>query len=255
MREALRGARPVPILTYHSLDDSGSVISVAPGVFREHVQTLLRRGFQGITLRDLLELWAGRRSYPRPVVLTFDDAFASVGEHAVPILRDAGFHATIFAVAGYAGRTNDWPGQPPEIPRLPLLSLSDLRQFSAQGFEIGSHGTHHVCLEGASAAEVHEEIVGSKRRLEDGVGADVGVFAYPYGLADAAARDLARQSYRAACGVEMAVAQPEDDRYSLRRLEMYYFRRPGAFHLFGTGAGRAYVALRAFGRRMRQRLG
>ena len=45
----------VPILTYHSLDDSGAVTSVAPRDFREHMQILVERGFAGISLSALLD--------------------------------------------------------------------------------------------------------------------------------------------------------------------------------------------------------
>src|SRR3979411_1343692 len=90
-------SRPVPILTYHSLDDSGAVTSVAPRDFREHMQILAHRGFTGITLSALLDCWDGRGTLPpRPVVITFDDGFSNVLEHPPPPLADLGFGATIF---------------------------------------------------------------------------------------------------------------------------------------------------------------
>src|SRR5436190_13149483 len=64
----------VPVLTYHSLDESGSVISIAPSVFRDQMQALAARGFTGVTVGQLVDAWNGAATLPeRPVVLTFDD--------------------------------------------------------------------------------------------------------------------------------------------------------------------------------------
>jgi peptidoglycan/xylan/chitin deacetylase (PgdA/CDA1 family) len=247
-------AAAVPILTYHSLDDSGSVISVTPAAFRAHVRSLADRGFSGIPLGRLLDGWEGRASLPpRSVVLTFDDAFRNFAEAARPVLESHGFSATVFAVAGRAGATNDWPGQLAAVPRLPLLSAAELRELAAAGFEIGSHGLTHAALDGLSPADAEREVVGSKRALEDALGRSVEVLAYPYGRSDAFVRTLAAAHYRASCGVEMAAARPGCDRHHLPRIDVYYLRRPGLFRTLGTPVGRGYLALRAAGRRLRGR--
>jgi peptidoglycan/xylan/chitin deacetylase (PgdA/CDA1 family) len=247
-------AQAVPILTYHSLDDSGSVISVSPSVFGEHMRTLRDRGFTGIPLGRLLDAWDGRASLPRrAVVLTFDDAFRSFGEAARPVLGAVGFSATVFAVAGRCGQTNDWPGQLTRVPRLPLLSAPELRELASSGFEIGSHGLTHAALDGLSAPEAERELVGSKRALEDVLGRPVEVLAYPYGRTSAVVRGLAAAHYRASCGVRMGTARTGHDRHALPRIDVYYLRRPGLFRMLGTPLGRAYLALRGLGRRLRGR--
>jgi peptidoglycan/xylan/chitin deacetylase (PgdA/CDA1 family) len=239
-------------LTYHSLDDSGSVISVSPSAFRAHMRSLRDNGFSGIALGRLLDAWEGRASLPpRPVVLTFDDAFRSFGEVARPVLEAAGFSATVFAVAGRCGGTNDWPGQLPAVPRLPLLSAAELRDLAAAGFEIGSHGLTHAALDGLAASEAEREVVGSKRALEDALGRRVEVLAYPYGRTSPRVRGLAAAHYRASCGVEMATARAGHDRHALPRIDVYYLRRPALFRTLGTPIGRGYLALRGFGRRLR----
>ena len=246
--------RAVPILTYHSLDDSGSVISVSPPAFRAHMQALRDKGFSGIALGRLLDGWEGRAPLPpRPVVLTFDDAFRSFADTARPVLEGARFGATVFAVAGRCGGTNDWPGQLARVPRLPLLSAADLRDAAAAGFEIGSHGLTHAALDGLSPAEAEREVVGSKRALEDALGRPVEVLAYPYGRSGAAVRVLAAAHYRASCGVQMAAARAGHDRHALPRIDVYYLRRPGVFRTLGTPLGRGYLAARAWARRLRGR--
>jgi peptidoglycan/xylan/chitin deacetylase (PgdA/CDA1 family) len=242
-----------PILTYHSLDASGSVISLAPQTFRRHMELLHEGGRRGIALGDLIEAWEGRAELPaRAVVVTFDDGFRNVADHAAPVLARLGFRATIFAVAGHCGGHNDWPTQPRDVPRLPLLSLPELRELTGAGFEIGSHGLHHAPLDEATPAIAEAEIVGSRRTLEDALGSRISTFAYPYGLANAEARGLVRSHYDAACSTELRQASRLEDRHFLSRIDAYYFQGPALFRTLGTTAGGGYLALRRLARRARR---
>lgn len=242
----------VPMLTYHSIDASGSVLSVAPAAFREHMQSLARNGFTGIRFDRLLEAFERDGTLPpKPVVLTFDDAYANFHEHAVPVLREAGFSATVFAVAGRVGKTNDWQAPAAAIPRLPLLDWSALREIAASGFEIGSHAFTHARLDRAPADRLEYEIAGSRRALEDGIGAPVATFAYPFGAHHAASTAIARAHYRGACTTRMAIARPSHDRHLLPRVDVYYLREPRRFARFGTPLGDAYLRARAVGRAAR----
>jgi peptidoglycan/xylan/chitin deacetylase (PgdA/CDA1 family) len=243
----------VPILTYHSLDESGSVISVAPRVFAEHMRLLARRGFLGITLSNLLDAWEGRVPLPpHPVVLTFDDGFANLLQHAAPVIWEHGFCATVFAISGWCGRTNGWPTQGPGIPRLPLLAWSDLAQMATRGWEIGAHTINHPPLTRIPAQQAHREIVGSKAAIEDRLGKPVTSFAYPYGLISPPSYEIVRNHFRGACSVDLGVARACDDLHQLRRLDVYYFRSPIFFRLFGTVPGRAYTQLCGIGRMVRR---
>jgi len=246
----------VPILTYHSLDDSGAVTSVAPRDFREHMHILAQRGFTGISLSTLLDSWDGRGTLPpRPVVITFDDGFANVLEHAAPLLSELGFRATIFVVSGRCGQTNDWPNQSPNIPRLPLLSWSELAQVASAGFEIGAHSVTHRPLTEIPQLEVEREMVESKTSIEDRLGHAVQTFAYPFGLFNRSICNVAREQFRGACSTKLERAKPTSDRHCLPRLDVYYLRRPMFFRTFETPAGHAYLALRVVGRKLRNEFG
>ena len=245
----------VPILTYHSLDDSGAVTSVAPRDFREHMRILAQRGFTGISLSALLDSWDGRRTLPsHPVVITFDDGFANVFEHAAPHLSDLGFCATVFVVSGRCGLTNDWPNQAADAPRLPLLSWSELAQMATMGFEIGAHSITHRPLTEIPQSEAEKEILESKTAIEDRLGQAVQTFAYPFGLSNRAIWKIARQQFRGACSTKLERAKPAHDRYCLPRLDVYYLRRPAFFRIFETPLGRSYLALRGAGRKVRSEL-
>ncbi len=250
-----RAPGAVPILTYHSLDDSRSVISTPPAVFRRQMEAFRARGFSGISLGTLLRAWCKGTSLPsRPMVVTFDDGYGNVLEHAAGVLREFHYGATVFAVTEYCGKENDWAGQLPEVPRMPLLSWSGLKEWCAAGFEIGSHTLTHPDLSAISRERATREIVASKSVLEDRLGQPVVTFAYPYGLADRVARDTVARTYDGACSVEHSKARCTDDPHWLPRLDMFYLRGERLSGMVGGRLADAYLRVRGLGRTIRAAL-
>jgi peptidoglycan/xylan/chitin deacetylase (PgdA/CDA1 family) len=238
------------ILTYHSLDESGSVISMKAQTFRRQMGLLRQRGYTGIRLSTLLDAWAGGSAPPdRAVIITFDDAYTSVLDVAAPILNEFDYRATVFAVSGFCGGYNDWPGR--GVPRLPLVSQAGLRDLARAGFEIGSHTVTHASLCRLSDAQARDEIARSKDALEQIVGEAITAFAYPYGELRREHEEMVSASYRAACGTNLGLASARSPRYRLPRIEMYYYRNPALFRTLGTAAGDAYLYARAVGRSIR----
>ncbi len=69
---------------------------VTPQLFRRRLEILSEMGCTVLSLDDALaRLWAGDLP-PRSVVITFDDGFHDFADHAVPILKDFGFPATLY---------------------------------------------------------------------------------------------------------------------------------------------------------------
>lgn len=241
----------VPILTYHSLDDSGSVVSMPPAVFAHQMRTLADRGFTGVRMDAVLDAWAGKGDLPeRPIALTFDDGFANFEEHGAPVLEELGFRATIFAIAGLVGGSNTWPAQAGGIPEMPLLSWPALSALVENGFEVGAHTLTHPVLPRLSPEKAAREVVQSGRILEDRLGCPVRTFAYPFGHVGTT-RAVVADRYEGACGTRLGTARRSDDPHELPRIDMYYLRHPAAFRLFGNPAGRAYIGMRRVGHGIR----
>lgn len=66
----------------------------------------------------------------------------------------------------------------------PVLPASALRKFVAQGIEIGAHTVTHQILPQLDKAGLIREVGGSKRLMEDQLGAPVHMFCYPCGRYD-----------------------------------------------------------------------
>lgn len=218
----------LPILTYHSLDETGSPVSVSPAMFRRHLAALERAGYTVLPLGEALE------RDERVVALTFDDGYAAVYEQALPLLASYGWRATVFAVSDYVGRDNAWPGQPPFVPPGRLLSWEALRELVSLGWEVGAHSRTHPDLTALGDDALADEILGGKARLEDQLGREVKVFAYPYGSEDQRVRARVAAVHTAACTTRMGIARRSGDRYALERLDMWYFSRPTTDRLLGS---------------------
>ncbi len=100
----------VAILTYHSIDKSGSVVSVSPEKFRKQMLYLSESSFNVVSLSEILAAFHERRLLPaKTVVITFDDGYRNVYTEAFPVLDSYGFTATVFLITNYCGKHNDWP--------------------------------------------------------------------------------------------------------------------------------------------------
>lgn len=232
------------VITYHSLDESGSVISVAPRTFRRQVRWLAERGFRSFTLSDgLARLRAGRLP-GRAVALTFDDGFLNTAAVALPILVAHGFCATAFLVTDYLGRHNDFPSQPPGVPRLPLMDWAGVSELRAAGWEIGAHTRTHPDLTRLPAAVVRDEVGRSKELLEQRLGVPVPTFAYPYGRARARDRASVGEVFSAAASTRLGLVRPRSDRLALERIDAYYLTRPDLVRLLGSPLLPPYLAAR-----------
>src|SRR5947209_9633983 len=122
---------------------------------------------------------------PRRFLLTFDDAYASLAEHAYPVLADLGFTATTFVITDYVGKTNTWDTRY-TWNRLRHLSWTDIEQWRARGFDFASHGRTHRRLTWLDDPAVEIELKSSRDVLIARLGLDAGrALAYPFGAVDA----------------------------------------------------------------------
>ncbi len=242
----------IPILTYHSIDSSGSVISTDVKQFRRHMECLAENKIRVLSLLEAVSILKHRSTLPRnAVALTFDDGFRNFLSSALPILKSFQFPATVFLVTGRSGKDNQWLGQSSDVPRLELLDWQEVREASRQGVDFGVHTITHPNLARLSREELAREIIEPQRVISEQVGSRPRLFAYPYGIHTPAAEQIIRQTYEAACSVEMGFASCESHPYRLPRIDMYYFSRNDLFKWCGTSVFRHYVGLRRLLRRLR----
>src|SRR5688572_32439517 len=97
-----------PVLCYHRIGGPVElgVTRVGRSVFARQMRALAEAGWRTLTLSDFAR---PRTTHaPRTFLLTFDDGYASLADHAYPVLADLGFTATTFLITDYIGRANTW---------------------------------------------------------------------------------------------------------------------------------------------------
>src|SRR5688572_25810737 len=107
----LSATSDVLVLCYHAVSETWpAALSVTPEAFGRQVGRLLARGYQGCTFTEAVSDPPARKA----LAVTFDDAFLSVKDHALPILRDLGVPGTVFVPTRFpeerSGEAMSWPG-------------------------------------------------------------------------------------------------------------------------------------------------
>jgi peptidoglycan/xylan/chitin deacetylase (PgdA/CDA1 family) len=218
------------ILTYHSIDDNRSPISISPDQFLTHHRWFAQRKVRVLPLADLLEHPAGEDA----LAITFDDGFRNTLEPAAALLAE-GIPVSFFVVTSHIGGTNAWRGVgDPGIPTSPLLDWNDLERLKARGAAIEAHTRTHPRLTSLSDAAIDEELQGSQADLVARLGAGASHFAYPYGNLDSRVVGRARKYFAHAHTTTFGVLEPGADPMLLPRLDMFYFRKKAGLETWGT---------------------
>ena len=111
----------------------------------------------------------------------------------------------------------------PSEPTLPatMLSWNEIRQMSKEGISFGAHTVTHPVLGGLQVSQLEDEILGSKKTIENRLQIPVRHFAYPFGKPADFGRDAKRIVQ--AAGFQTAVTTipgnngPEQDPLELKR--------------------------------------
>lgn len=213
---------PVPILGYHHIG-SPPTGTAHPGLWvgarllRRQLAALARAGYRAITLDRVWRAWHGTaRLPPRPIVITFDDGYASQARLAGPALR-----------------AHRWPGvlnlQVSRLGARGGLSRGQVRGLLRAGWELDAHSITHPDLTRVSSRRLTAEVAGSRQALRAAFGAPVDFFAYPYGHEDARVRAAVRRAgFRGATTTRAKLVDAATDPFALGRVLVPGGRSPRA---------------------------
>jgi peptidoglycan/xylan/chitin deacetylase (PgdA/CDA1 family) len=109
---------------------------------------------------------------------------------------------------------------PASEPAVRGLTVAQLLELADGGvFDVGAHGVAHTPLANLSEDEQRDEIMNSKRRLEDLLGRSVRSFSYPHGSFSGRTAALVREAgFACACGSAPDAAASGSDVFALPRL-------------------------------------
>lgn len=227
------------IITFHSIDSSGSVISYPQSSFVSFLKALRSAGMPVLLLDELLD-----PATQRGVALTFDDGVGSVFTEALPVLRDQQLPAHVFLTTSSVGQHNRWKGQPENAPDLEMLTWDQVEQLHRGGLCIESHTHTHPDLRSLSSAEIEQECAVADDAIKQVVGRSPKFFAYPYGYRNQTVCEWVSQRYMAAVTTELDILKPGPDMAQLPRLDSYYLQSEWMRTHLDSAASRLYFSFR-----------
>ncbi len=214
------------VLSYHEIAERDQALvpeyAVTPTNFVRQMDWLRNNGYHFVSVNDVLADRDGKKPLPeKAVLITFDDGYQSVYDHAWPIIKMFRIPAVIAVVGNWLEEKDHVNFDGKSVPRAQLLSWDELREMSQSGLvEIGSHSfdLHHG-LQGnpqgnmQPAATTRRYLPESKRYEDEAtyrqrvqadlkrnndlirryIGKSPRVIAWPYGRYNDIARDIALQ--------------------------------------------------------------
>jgi peptidoglycan/xylan/chitin deacetylase (PgdA/CDA1 family) len=238
------------ILFYHRVSNDRDELAVHPRRFREQMDYLAQAGYRVIDIVQVADLLDAGEVPKRTVGLNFDDGYLDVAEHALPVLAEHGFRATVFIATGVTDRRASfaWYRRQPA-----LLGWAEIAELDRGGtLEFEAHSVTHPNLLAVDDRSAAAEIEGSKRELEARLDRRVTALSYPAGLFGERERRLAvAAGYRAAVSCEPGVNLPDTDRFALRRRQIDARDRLLDFRAKVTGGHDTPLPLRGVYRQLR----
>lgn len=185
--QKLRGRKIQPtlvIITYHPIKTEHKT------KFERQMNTLLKKGIPVSLDSNLNMLGKGTN-----IAVSFDDAYQSILQNALPVLRAKNIPATIFVPSGYMGQKPAWITNPDHsYANETVLTEEQLKSLPADLITVGSHTVSHINLNHADESTVRREIIVSKYTLENLLHKEVTLFAAPYATLNEQHSELFRQA-------------------------------------------------------------
>jgi len=201
---SLGSGSKIPVLMYHSIDETGSLISVSPDTFRRHLQYLKSRGYQAVSMEEYFQEKTSSNS--KKVLITFDDGYQNLHTYALPILKEFSYTAEVFLVTDFIGKNAEWIVRDKEIiyknifsqlamtdkekeaeiekfrkiSQFKLLSWDEIRDMQEQGIGFQSHSHTHPFVSTISGEVLKSELAQSREILEEKLNRKILGFGYPY---------------------------------------------------------------------------
>lgn len=174
--------RTIPILMYHHVDDKSGSLYVSKSTFAGQMDYLVNKGYNTVTLSDVVESLQGLRTLPaKPLVITFDDGYQDNYLNAYPILRERNMKATFFIITQLVGGGE-------------YLTWDQLREMTGNPLvTVGDHTLSHKAVVMETETQMKDEILSAQSILESRLGVKVNTFAYPYGSLNSNAEKILRE--------------------------------------------------------------
>lgn len=163
------------VLTYHDIVQDSALLNIkskyeltyilGESCFEKHMHYLKNNNFSIVSFDKLLSNKLINKEY---VIITFDDGLLSNFTNAFPILNKYNYMGTFFLPTKFIGQDG-------------YLNWEQIKWMSDKGMSFHSHAHSHIDLTSLTYSGLKEELVVSKRIIEDKLLKPVDILSIPLG--------------------------------------------------------------------------
>jgi peptidoglycan/xylan/chitin deacetylase (PgdA/CDA1 family) len=198
------------VLAYHGVEDyplNDDIFTVTTKQFEEQMR-YLKEKYEVISISDAIKMKIQPDDSIDYVIITFDDGYRNNYHNAVPILQKYGLNACFFLTTGLMSHVPEKAIKTGSVWKFPGMTWNEVKALRAMGFEIGAHTCNHPNLLQIPLDIARNEIIWSKKELEQILGETIEYFAYPGGRKrihyDDAIKAIVAKEFSACCTTSRA---------------------------------------------------
>ena len=174
---AIYARSDIPVFCYHQVEPfTSNKFSLSAEKFTAQLEYLHQRGYKSLNSDELLSALApDALPTDKAMVITFDDGYRTVFDHAFPIMQKFGFRGIVCIYPAFIGS------------RL-AMSWEQLKKLIDAGWSVECHSMTHANLASKYADPEQEtlflkrEILDSRSIIEKQLGNKVRFMVWPYGV-------------------------------------------------------------------------
>lgn len=211
------GETKVFVLAFHTflgkekIDLDIDVIS-----FREKLENLKKQGFKFVTMEEIKE---NKVTGTKNLLMTIDDGHKTALKAYDEVLKPMGIKPVIGIYPSIIGASKSF------------MTWEDVIRLSKDGVYIAAHGYEHLLINqklfNKNRQAFEDEIIKSKKILEEKIGKKIDTFIYPYGVRSDITKEYLRKSgYKMAFTINWGtLIVPIEKNSDLMELPRYMFTK------------------------------
>ena len=168
------------ILQYHHVDKATPAsTSTTPELFAEHMKWLHDNGFQVVPLTVITDRLKKQQPMPdKTVTITFDDAYVSIYQNALPVMEKYNYPYTIFINTQAVDQRHKY-----------TLTWKQLNELGKKGAILANHTVYHDHLverlsnekQGEWVKRIEDELKMAEERIKEQTSQSHKLIAWPFG--------------------------------------------------------------------------
>lgn len=207
--KASAGNSCVVLLYHHFSDKTPKSTSISPQLFEQHLRYLTQNKFNVLPLDIMLNRLKNNNLPSKCVSLTADDAYISIYQNALPLLKKYQMSLAVFASTDAIDKKYS-----------AMMDWQKMREIQGENVTFFNHSKSHTSFFELEKMQVNNEIIHAQNRLKNELKIKQKILAYPYGEADIEHYQQAQDLGYIAFGQHSGAVSVDSDLQNLPRFPM-----------------------------------